>query len=230
MRGAAALLLALAASGGAAGDQGRRRTAAPAASSYCVVATLAGHSGSAGFADGAGTAASFSSPTGVALDPGRTAYVADAATHAVRRVTPAGVVSLLAGNGRGAVPPADGVGRAATFGAPQGVAFDSASGSLLVTDERANVLRRVTLAGAVSFVAGNRSGGRGYSDGLGAAAAFNQPGGVAVDAFGTAYVADFGNRASAAAGRCGVLPDCAPPFVASPPAQTASELLTRKEV
>jgi len=115
------------------------------------------------------------------------------ATRTVRKVTPTGQVTTLAGTGRGASPPADGVGTLASFGAPEGVAFDASTGSLLVVDEKNNMLRRVSLAGVVSFVAGNVSGG--YADGVGAAASFRQPSGVDVDgASGMAYVADLANH------------------------------------
>ena len=153
-----------------------------------VVSTLAGTAGTAGFADGAGTAAQFNSPTGVAVDAAGTLYVADRFNNRIRKITPAGGVTTLAGsNSPGYI---DGPGLSASFKGPFGVAVD-AGGAVYVADSDNNVIRKITAAGDVSTLAG--SGTAGYVDGTGTAAKFNTPTGVAVDRAGVVYVADQGN-------------------------------------
>jgi hypothetical protein len=115
--------------------------------------------------------------------------VADCANHALRRVSKAGEVSTLAGNGEEGF--ADEQGAAARFNCPRGLARDQV-GSILVADRGNDAVRRVTMEGAVSTVAGN--GEAGYADGKGAAARFNRPEDVVVDTEGTIIVADYNNR------------------------------------
>ena len=152
-----------------------------------VVTTLAG-SGYAGSADGPGTAAMFNGVQDVAVDSAGTVYVADSANSRIRKITPAGVVTTLAGSG---VPgSADGTGTAAQFNYPQGVAVDS-SGTVYVADTGtgfATHIRKITPAGVVTTFAG--SGVSGSLDGTGTAAQFVQPSSVAVDSSGTVYVGD----------------------------------------
>ena len=153
-----------------------------------VVTTLAG-SGVAGFADGNGTAAQFFYPTGVAVDSSGTVYVADSYNHRIRKITPAGVVTTLAGSGVAGF--ADGTGTAAQFYNPQGVVVDS-SGTMYVADSGNHRIRKITSAGVVTTLAG--SGVAGFADGTGAAAQISGPAGVAVDSSGTVYVADTGDH------------------------------------
>ena len=162
-----------------------------------VVSTLAGLAGFAGSADGTGSAAQFSHPSGVAVDSAGNVYVADTGNHTIRKVTPAGVVTTLAGNAfiisdgfpRGGY--ADGTGSAARFNYPTGVAVDSA-GNLYVADGN-NTIRKVTPAGVVTTLAG-LAGGVGSEDGTGIGARFNLPHGVAADSTSNVYVADTENH------------------------------------
>jgi sugar lactone lactonase YvrE len=152
-----------------------------------VVTTFAGSS-SAGAADGAGTAASFNSPTGVAVDGSGNVYVADRNNNKIRKISLAGVVSTFAGSGWAGA--ADGAGTAASFNLPWGVATD-VSGNVYVADQFNNKIRKITQAGVVSTFAG--SGSAGAVDGAGAAASFSGPSGVTTDASGNVYVADLYN-------------------------------------
>jgi NHL repeat len=149
------------------------------------VTTLAG-SGTAGFTDGTGTAAQFNFPYGVAIDAGNNLYVADQNNHAIRRITPAGVVTTIAGNGTSGV--ADGTGSAARFNTPRSLAI-ARNGDLYVADALNNVVRKVTLAGVVSTYAGRTAAGS--ADGaLTTTAQFNQPYSTTIDRAGAIYVAD----------------------------------------
>lgn len=153
-----------------------------------VVSTLAG-SGVSGAADGTGAAASLAQPAGVAVDVDGNVYVTEITGHRVRRITPAGVVSTLAGSG--AQGSADGTGTAASFNGPEGVALDG-RGNVLVADTGNHKIRRITPAGVVSTLAG--SGVQGNAEGDAAAASFNGPKGIAVDASGTVVVGDTGTN------------------------------------
>jgi hypothetical protein len=151
-----------------------------------AVVTLAGQAGTSGSADGAGSTAQFSSPADLALDSAGNAYVADAGNHTVRKITPAGVVTTLAG--RAGVSGSSDGSALARFDRPTGVAVDGA-GTVYVADTDNNAIRKVTAAGVVTTLAGHAGAG-GSTDGAGTAASFNGPSGVAVDAAGYLYVAD----------------------------------------
>lgn len=160
------------------------------------VTTLAGSVGEPGSADGAGSAARFDRPMAVAADSGGTLFVADAGSHTVRRVTPDGTVTTLAGR-PGEQGCADGAGREARFRSPSGVAVDG-SGNVYVADTGNHTLRKITSSGAVTTLAGKaemKSGAMvgGFADGKGAGAKFRAPRGVAVDGAGNVYVADTDN-------------------------------------
>ncbi len=152
--------------------------------------TVAGWAGQ-GSADGTGSNARFNNPASVAVDGAGTVYVADVASHTIRKITPAGAVSTLAGSA-GFSGSADGTGTAAQFNQPQGVAADSA-GNVYVADTGNHTIRKITAAGVVSTLAGS-AGANGSADGAGSSARFYQPEGVAMDSAGNVYVADTWNH------------------------------------
>ncbi|ANJ73374.1 SMP-30/gluconolactonase/LRE family protein [Ralstonia insidiosa] len=153
-----------------------------------VITTLAG-SGTAGSQDGTGTAASFNAPSGVAVDSNGTLYVAEQKGCNIRKVTPAGVVTTLAGTG--VCTHTDGTGTAAAFNMPGSLVVDG-NGNVYVTEYKGNTVRKITPAGVVTTLAG--SGATGSADGLGTSAQFNYPMGIAIDSNGVLYVTETDNN------------------------------------
>ena len=152
-----------------------------------VVTTIAGAPGISGATDGRGATALFDQPGGVAVDAAGNVYVADTGNDTVRKITAAGQVSTIAGS-PGTAGSTNGSAGAALFNAPEAITIDSA-GNVYVADTGNNTIRKITLGGIVSTVAGS-PGVAGGQDGNGAAAQFNGPGAIAVDAAGNLYVAD----------------------------------------
>ena len=151
------------------------------------LALLAGHAAGPGNFDATGAAAGFFSPNGVASDSAGNVYVADSGNHTIRKITPTGVVSTLAG-ASGKSGTADGTGAAARLNNTAGIAVDAA-GNLFVADTGNSTIRKITPAGAVSTFAGNPASS-GSADGVGSAASFDTPWAVATDGAGNVYVAD----------------------------------------
>ena len=169
------------------------KTIAASFTEVLQVTTYAGTAGDPGNSDGTGSAARFSGPVGVACDADGNVYVADMNNNTIRKITPAGAVSTLAGSATGDPGNSDGTGSAARFSGPVGVACD-ADGNVYVADMNNNTIRKITPAGAVSTLAGSATGDPGNSDGTGSAARFSGPVGVACDADGNVYVADMNNN------------------------------------
>src|SRR5207302_1606150 len=156
-----------------------------------VVTTLAGLAGNQGSADGTGSAARFYDPTGVAADSSGNGYVAEFNNNTIRQITPAGVVTTLAGLA-GSTGSADGTGSAARFYQPFGLAADS-SGNIYVADSQNNTIRQINPAGVVTTLAG-LAGSYGSADGTGSAARFYDPTGVATDSLGNFSAPDRSNH------------------------------------
>ena len=152
-----------------------------------TVSTVAGLAGSSGYADGTGTAARFSFPSGIAYTPEGHLIVTDTFNHTVRKVLTTGVVTTLAGS-PGSQGSVSGTGAAARFSLPTGVAIDAA-GVVYITDAGSHVIRRMNTALAVDTLAG-LAGTAGSADGTGTVARFSQPSGIAVDSNGVILVAD----------------------------------------
>jgi NHL repeat-containing protein len=157
---------------------------------FMSLALLAGAS-TAGYQDATGVMAKFDNPNGIAADAAGNLFVADSSNDLIRRVVVAtGAVTTLAG-GVGQAGRVDAVGTAARFNQPRGLAVDG-NGNLYVADMGNSCIRVVKIATAgVTTLAG--TGLAGSTDGIGTAAAFDSPRGVALDGLGDLYVADTQN-------------------------------------
>ncbi|HKN84750.1 MAG TPA: NHL repeat-containing protein [Pyrinomonadaceae bacterium] len=151
-----------------AGESNRIRKIAPDGH----VTTLAG--GSEGFSDGVGPAASFNTPSGLALSVDGDLFVADTGNNRIRKITAQGQVSTIAGDGTAGY--IDGPAAQARFNGPIGVAVDS-QGSVYVADTYNDRIRLITNDGRVSTVANG----------------FDTPCGIAIMSDGSIIVADTGN-------------------------------------
>ncbi len=129
------------------------------------------------FGDGNGGAAYFNAPQGIAVDSVGNVYVGDTGNQRIRKITPAGDVTTLAGSG--AVALVDGKGAGASFNYPQGVAVDTA-GNVYVADTENDSVRKVTPSGDVTTLAGPSAG-------------LQLPGGIALDATGNLVIAQGGD-------------------------------------
>jgi sugar lactone lactonase YvrE len=152
---------------------------------------LAGSPGAPGTTDGTGSGATVAGLTCLALDSKGNLYFADKKNNVIRMVTPAGVVSTIAGQA-GVSGSTDGTGTAATFNQPYGICVDG-NGVIYVADSGNNIIRKITTSGVVSLVAGTPGSG-GSTDGTGGSATFSNPTGICVDSSGNLYVADTGNN------------------------------------
>jgi uncharacterized repeat protein (TIGR02543 family) len=156
-----------------------------------VVTTIAGKANMNGSADGIGSAARFYFPAGIVVDSVGNLLVADQQNNTIRKITPAGVVTTVAGV-HGISGSADGVGANARFYHPTGLALDSAD-NLYISDYVNNTIRKMTPDGVVTTIAGDPLATSGHVDGIGSAARFLLPNGLAVDSSGNIFVADSWN-------------------------------------
>jgi len=141
---------------------------------------------------------SFDTPSGLAVETTGDVIVADTGANAIRRISPAGVVTTIAGDGTAGFR--DGPAREARFNGPIGVATDGA-GNIYVADTYNDRIRLITPDGQVKTLAG--SGSPGFADGQGAGAAFDTPCGLAIDRTGAVLIADAGNDAIRRLGKDG---------------------------
>ena len=148
--------------------------------------TFAGE-GVAAFLDGTGIAARFNNPEGVAFDSKGNLIIADRSNHRIRKITPQGVVTTIAGGTSGLV---NGPVASAKFNSPWKVAVDK-NDNIIVADRSNHCVRKISADGNVTTIAGN--GSSGTADGQGTAARFNYPQDVDIDANGIIYVLDYNN-------------------------------------
>jgi sugar lactone lactonase YvrE len=147
-----------------------------------VVTTLAGST--SGNVDGVGTAAKFAGLSGITIDQLSNLYVTDTTNNNIRKITPDGTVTTLAGGTQGS---ADGTGSSAQFYSPRGIIADSEN-NLYVADALNHSIRKVTSGGVVTTIAGGTTG---TADGIGTAAQFALPYGITIDTSGNLFVVDF---------------------------------------
>jgi len=156
-----------------------------------TITTVAG-TGAAGFTGDGAVAASaqLNAPRGLALDASGSLYIADTNNYRVRKVSAAGTITTVAGNGRCCGYTGDGgAATSAQIGIPYGLAMDS-SGNLYISDIDNNLIRKVTTSGTITTVAGNGSYSYSGDGGPATSAGFKEPYGVAADASGNLYIAD----------------------------------------
>ena len=158
-----------------------------------TIVTIAGN-GTAGYnGDGiAGTTAALNDPNGVAVDSSGIVYVADRLNYRIRKVSPAGIITTIAGNGTIGYTGDNAAATAATLSYPRGITVD-AHGNIYIADQGNNCIRKIDPGGIITTIAGTGTGGY-NGDGIAATAAqlFN-PYGVAVDTSGAIYIADVDN-------------------------------------
>lgn len=152
-----------------------------------IVETVGGSS--EGFDDGAALSAMFNTPSGLAIGPDGDIIIADTSNNSIRILSGNGLVRTLAGTGERGFR--DGSAQEAQFDAPIGVAVDAGE-NVFVADTYNDAIRKVSVDGVVTTLAGGA--GQGLSDGIGVAALFNTPCGLAIDKQGKLYVADTGNN------------------------------------
>lgn len=156
--------------------------------------TFAGTMGVSGSTNGVGSNAKFNAPGGLVADSSGNLYVADTSNHLIRKISPGGAVTTVAGSA-GVSGTTDGTGVNALFANPFGIAVDAAAANLYVTDFVGHTLRKIVLGSGVVTTLAGFGGSSGTADGVGTAARFNLPTSVAITPDGTAlYVADFGSH------------------------------------
>jgi uncharacterized protein (TIGR03437 family) len=160
-----------------------------------IISTVAGNGSYGATGDGGqATNASFSDVTDIALDAAGNLYIADASNHRIRKVTPGGIVTTVAGTGVQGSSGDGGLAIDATLNRPISVALDAA-GNLYICDSSNHNVRRVSLAsGMIAPYAGNGTAAFSGDGGLATAASLNFPLGVATDKYGYLYIADSGNN------------------------------------
>jgi trimeric autotransporter adhesin len=159
-----------------------------------AVTTVAGN-GTGGFSGDGGpaTSAELNGPSGVAIDAQGNLYIADTLNNRVRKVTPDGTISTVAGNGTSLYSGDGGPAVAAQLSGPRGLALD-AGGDLFIADTGNNVVRKISASGTIITVAGNGTPGFSGDGGQATAAQLNSPAGVAVDGNGNVFISDTANE------------------------------------
>ena len=159
-----------------------------------VISTVAGTE-SAGYSGdgGAATLAELNWPHGIAVDAAGNFYIADTGNHCIRKVTSAGIITTVAGNGTEGFYGDGGPATSAMLAYPFGVTVDAA-GNLYIADSNNQRIRKVTSAGIIGTVAGSGIQGFGGDGGAATAAQLNNPYGIAVDVAGNLYIADTDNN------------------------------------
>lgn len=159
-----------------------------------IINTIAGSGTSGTYAgdNGPATAAEMNNPSGLAADPNGNIYVADTYNNRIRMISTMGIITTFAGTGTAGFTGDGGQATAAEINYPRGVAF--AGGNLFIVDEGNNRIRMVNTAGVISTIVGNGTAGSTGDGGAATAAELHSPGGVAFDANGNMFIADWANN------------------------------------
>jgi sugar lactone lactonase YvrE len=142
---------------------------------------------------GLATAAQLNFPHGLAMDPAGNLFIADTINHRIRIITPAGIISTIAGNGTGGFGGDGGTAIAAQLYEPRDVTIDS-MGNIYIADYANYRIRMITPGGMIRTVAGNGTAGFSGDGGFATAAQLNQPSGVSIDSMGKIYISDERNN------------------------------------
>lgn len=177
-----------------------------------VITTVAGN-GNTGFSGDGGPAADaeLDEPSGVAVDAGGDMYIADFGNNRVRKVTPDGIISTVAGDGQFSYDGDGGQAINAGIGTPSAVAVDG-SGDIYIADFYNSNIRKVTPAGVITTVAGSGMGGYSGDGGPATSAQMNGPVGVAVDNASNLYISDLGNVCIRMVNSAGIISTISQPY------------------
>jgi len=158
-----------------------------------IITTVAGN-GTQGYSGDGGqaTAASFYDPYEVAFDAAGNMYIADQSNNRIRKVNTTGIINTFAGNGGTGFGGDGGQATAAELNNPTDVTFD-VTGNMYITDATNNCIRKVNISGIITTVVGGVVSGYSGDGGQATAAKLSGPAGVAFDAAGNLYIADYGN-------------------------------------
>ncbi len=159
-----------------------------------IITTIAGN-GTNGYNndDVVATLSEINNPQGIAADARGNVYVADTNNHRIRKITPGGTISTIAGTGTGGFSGDGGPADKARVNSPKGIAVDS-DGNVYISDTLSNRIRIITLDGNISTIAGSGAGGSTGDGGPALQARLFFPTGIAVDAAKNVYVADNQNN------------------------------------
>jgi sugar lactone lactonase YvrE len=157
-----------------------------------IITSIAGGGDGYSGDGGLGINAMFRTPWDLAMDAAGSLYVADSGNHRIRKISPNGIVSTVAGNGSQGFSGDGGLAISATLNGPLGVAVDSA-GNIYISDTWNHRIRRVTPSGIISTVAGDGNANFGGDGGPAVSAQLNKPVDLAFDSTGKLYVADVDN-------------------------------------
>ncbi|MFI5148971.1 MAG: T9SS type A sorting domain-containing protein [Bacteroidia bacterium] len=158
------------------------------------ISTIAGN-GIPGFSgDGSSaTSAQLDSLSGVAIDAAGNIYIADNSNNRIRKVSPAGLITTIAGTGTGGYGGDGGPATSALLNFPNGIALDGA-GNIYIADGSNNRVRKISPSGIINTIAGNGTAGFGGDGGPATTAQLNGPAAIAIDKTGNVYIADCTNQ------------------------------------